>query len=113
MISDNTCTSQDMELQSNTVNICKPQELEISIIPYSVNQLVNPQLWDSNFCLISIFSINKYIESDAKNIVCSLYQIVVFIRQRKLKDKIANNILQITEFDFATWNFILSIYKSE
>ena len=56
---------------------------------------------------------NEYLESDAKNIVCSLYQIVAFIRQIKLKDKIANNILQITEFDFATWNFILSIYKSE
>jgi len=56
---------------------------------------------------------NEYIESNAKNIVCSLYQIVAFIRQIKLKDKIANNILQITEFDFATWNFILSIYKSE
>jgi len=45
---------------------------------------------------------NEYLESDAKDIVCSLYQIVAFIRQRKLKDKIANDILQITEFDFAT-----------
>ena len=113
MISDNTCAPQDVELQSNTVNICKPQGLEVSTIPYSVNQLVDPQLWNSNFCLISIFSMNEYIESNAKNIVCSLYQIVAFIRQIKLKYKIADNILQITEFDFATWNFILSIYKSE
>ena len=102
MISNNTCIPQDVELQSNTVNMCKPQGLEVSTILYSVNQLVDLQLCDSNFCLISIFSMNEYLESDAKDIVCSLYQIVAFIRQRKLKDKIANDILQITEFDFAT-----------
>ena len=71
----------------------EPQGLKISIIPYSVNQLADPQLWDSSFCLISIFGMNKYLEVEAKNIVYSLYWIAAFIKQRKLKDKIANNIL--------------------
>ena len=35
-----------------------------------------------------------------------------FIRQRKLKDKTVSDILQIVEFSFAIWNFILSIYES-
>jgi len=51
----------------------EPQGLKISIIPYSVNQLADPQLWDSSFCLISIFGMNKYLEVEAKNIVYSLY----------------------------------------
>ena len=71
----------------------KPQELELSAIPYSVNQSADLQLWDSSFYLISIFEINKYLESNAKNIVCLSYRIVAFIRQCKLKDKTAEDIL--------------------
>jgi len=44
MISDNTCIPQDVELQSNTVNMYKPQGLKASTILYSINQLVDPQL---------------------------------------------------------------------
>ena len=71
--SDNIHMSQDAELQSNIVNICKPQGLKISTIPYSVNQPTDPQLWDGSFCPISIFSMNKYLEDNAKNITCLLY----------------------------------------
>jgi len=56
------------------------QGLKSSTIPYFVNQLVDLQLWDSSFCPISIFGINKYLEGDAKNITCSLYRIAAFIR---------------------------------
>jgi len=54
---------------------------------------------------------NKYLEDDTKNIVCSLYRIAVSIKQRKLKDKTTKNILQIVEFSFAAWDFISSIYE--
>jgi len=53
------------------------------------------------------------LEGDAKNIICSLYRIATFIRQRKLKDKTVENIPQIVEFGFTTWDFISFIYKSE
>jgi len=74
---------------------------------------VNPQLWDGSFCSIFLFRINEYLEGDAKNIICSLYRIATFIRQRKLKDKTVENIPQIVEFGFTTWDFISFIYKSE
>ena len=78
-----------------------PHDLEPAAISYSTNQLTDPQLWNGNFCLISIFSINKYLNGNAKNIVCSLYRIATFVRQRKLEDKTTADISQITEFGFA------------
>ena len=35
------------------------------------------------------------------------------IRQRKLKDNTTEDISHIVKFKFTTWDFILSIYKSE
>jgi len=66
-----------------------------------INQPVDLQLWDGNFCPVSIFGVNKYLEEDAKNIICSLYRIAVFVRQQNLEDKIAKDISQISEFGFA------------
>jgi len=72
-IFNDMCTSQSAVLQSTNVNMYESQGLELSAIHYTDNQLVNLQLWDSSFCHISIFSINNYLEEDAKNIVCLLY----------------------------------------
>ena len=70
------------------------------------------QQQDGSFCPISIFEINKYLEGNAKNIVCSLYKMAVFIRQCKLENKAVEDIPQIVEFGFVAWDFISSIYKS-
>ena len=63
----------------NNNNTYSPKSLEPSIILYSINQSIDLQLWDSSFCPISIFRINKYLEDNAKNIACSLYKIATFI----------------------------------
>ena len=97
---------------SGTSNTNIPYGLEPATIPYSANQPVDPQLWDGNFCPVSIFGINEYLDGDAKNIACSLYRMAAFVRQRKLEDKTTADIPQITEFGFAAWDFILSIYES-
>jgi len=55
---------------------------------------------------------NEYLEGDARNINCSLHRISAFIRQRKLEDKSAEDIPQITEFGFVAWAFLSSIYES-
>ena len=70
-----------------TNNMCEPQSLELSTILYSINQTM-----DLQFCSISIFGINKYLEGNAKNITCSLYRMAAFIRQQKLEDKTAKDI---------------------
>jgi len=59
-----------------TNNICEPQSLEPSTILYSVNQPVNPQLWDGSFCpFLKLMNIWKAMPR------ISLYRMAAFIRQ--------------------------------
>jgi len=62
-------------------NINASQSIELLAILYMDNQPVDLQLWDSNFCPISLFRIDKYLEGGTKNIICSLLRMVVFIKQ--------------------------------
>jgi len=50
--------------------------------------------------LIFLFGINKYLNNDVRNIICSLLRIAAFDKQQRLEDKIAEDILQIAEFGF-------------
>jgi len=88
------------------------QSLEPSVILYQANQLVDLQLWNGNFCLISLFDIDKYLASDVKNDMCSLLRMAVFIKQCLLGNRTTKNIPQIAEFGLAAWKFITAIYKS-
>ena len=45
------------------------QNLELFAILYEANQSTNSQLWDSSFCSIFLFGLNKYLEGDLKNIM--------------------------------------------
>jgi len=58
-------------------------------------------LWNSNFSSISLFGTVKVLESNAKNIACSLQRIATFIKQRPLSDKDSLDIPQISDFGFA------------
>ena len=40
-----------------------------------------------------------------------LHSIAAFVRQWKLEDKTVDDFPQITEFGFATWDFLLVIYE--
>ena len=68
-------------------NTDMPQDIELSMIPYAINQPADPQLWDGSFCSISIFRMNEYLEGNTKNIICSLLRIAAFIKQCKLEGK--------------------------
>ena len=67
---------------------------------------------DSSFCPISLFGMNEFLDSDAKNITCSLLRIVLFMRQRKLEDKTVKDIMQITEFGSMVWEFLSIVYEA-
>jgi len=56
---------------------------------------------------------NKYLEGDVKNIICSLFRMISFIKQRRLEDKIAKDISQISKFGYIIWEFLSAIYKTE
>jgi len=43
--------------KTETNNVSPSQSLEPSVILYQVNQLADLQLWDGNFCLISLFGV--------------------------------------------------------
>ena len=70
------------EGENNSTNptlIVEPTHgIEPTAILYTVNQSVDPPLWDGNFysISISIFGMNEYLEGDAKNITCSLLRII-------------------------------------
>ena len=96
----------------DTSNILSSSSLEPLVILYQDNQLANPQLWDNNFTLVSLFEVDKFITNDIKNIVCSLLRIAIFIKQQLLGDRITKNISLIVDFSFISWEFINTIYKS-
>jgi len=82
------------------------------VISYQANQLMDPQLWDSYFCSISLSEIDKYLARNIKNIICLLLRMTVFIKQWSLDNRITKNILQIAKFGFVACEFLLAIYKS-
>ena len=61
---------------------------------------------------IFLFSINKFLAGNTKNIACSLQRMAVFIKQRLLDNRTSNNISQIMEFGSVAWKLINAIYKS-
>jgi len=85
-------------VESNDTNTT--HNFELTVILYTVSQSADPQLWDGNFCPISIFGMNEYFEGNVKNITYSPHRIMAFIRQWKLEDKTAEDISQILEFNF-------------
>jgi len=83
------------------------------VIPYSANVPVDPSLWDGNFTATSLFSTNKFLNSDINNIMCSLKCMAYFLRQRNVKDQDANNIRQLDPFSESAWDFVSAIFESE
>ena len=68
-------------------------KLKISSILYSVNQLVDSNLWNSSVYPISIFGLNKLLNTDTYNIL--------HIRERSLGNKIEKDIPSITSIGYA------------
>jgi len=68
------------------------QSLKPSIILYQANQLADLQLWDGNFCSISLFDIDKYLAGNAKNVIYFLLRMATFIKQHLLGNRMAKDI---------------------
>ena len=70
-------------------------------ISYLVNQPTDLRLLDDSAYSISIYSLNKYLKVDAKNIMTSLYRIVSFVKSKLLNGKMKKDISHIVEFGYA------------
>jgi len=75
------------------INMNMLQDLEPTVIPYQENQSTNLLLWNGNFYPIFLFGIENYLENDAKNVICSLFKMTLFIKQCSLENRKAQNIL--------------------
>lgn len=82
------------------------------VIPYKANVPGDPNLWDGNFGVISLFGMNEFLRNDVNNMTTSLLHMATFLNQRKLDDQDGNDIYQLSSFGDTTWQFILAIYKS-
>jgi len=80
-------------------------------LSYNINQPTEPNAWDGKAYLISIFSTMDFIKIDAKNIYILLLCMADFIRAKKVKTGMINNVKKLKEFGDAAFNFVLSIYK--
>jgi len=68
------------------------------VIPYSTNVPADPNLWNGNFTATSLFSTNKFLQNDVRNIACSLQRMACFFKQWSLKGHDGNNIPQLELF---------------
>ena len=80
--------------------------LELSppmVIPYSANVPADPSLWDGNFTATSLFGTNEFLQSDVRNMACSLQCIACFLKQQSLEGRDGNNIPQLELFGKSAW----------
>jgi len=84
---------------TNINNILFSLGLESLVILYQANKSAVPQLWNSNFTLISLFDT---LAGNIKNIACYLLKIAAFIKQRLLGNKTVKYIPQIVDFSFVS-----------
>jgi len=83
-----------------------------TVIPYSTNVPADPNLWDSNFTAMSLFSTNEFLQSNVRNMACSLQHMVCFLKQHSLERRNGNNIPQLELFGESAWDFISTIFES-
>jgi len=69
-----------------------------TVIPYSANVLADPNLWDGNFTATSLFGTNGFLQSNVRNMACSLQRMACFLKQRSLEGCDGNNISQLELF---------------
>ena len=89
-----------------------PEPSPPMVIPYSANVPADPSLWDGNFTATSLFGTNEFLQSDVRNMACSLQRMVCFLKQRSLEGRNGNNIPQLELFGESAWVFISAISES-
>ena len=89
-----------------------PEPSPPMVIPYSANVPADPNLWDGNFTATSLFGTNEFLQSDVRNMACSLQRMACFLKQRSLEGRDGNNIPQLELFGKSAWEFISAIFES-
>ena len=70
---------------------------------YDINQALDPESWDSEFCTISLYGFMEHLVSDIKNIKDSLHRMCKYIMNKSINE---GNIGKVV------WKFILAFYNT-
>ena len=79
---------------------------------YDPNSPTEPELWSSNFHLISLHGSIEQIALDTKSIKDSLNFMARYILNKKVNHSNANNLLDFDGIGDSIWNFISSVYQA-
>ena len=82
-------------------------------ILYKDNLPTDPEFQDDLFFPISLLEVEKFLNSNAQNITCSLFRIGIFIKQYHLDNKQVSDFLELADIGTVTWYLINTIYKSK
>jgi len=78
-------------------------------LSYDVDQALDPEEWDGDFCATSLHRAMEHLVSDVKNIKDSLYKMGKYIQGKSI-DSNPNNIKDLKGVGKAVWKFLSSIY---
>ena len=70
---------------------------------YDINQALDPESWDGEFCAISLYGFMEHLVSDIKNIKDSLHMMYKYIMDKSINE---GNIGKVV------WKFILAFYNT-
>jgi len=98
----------DPALNNESTDINNVANIQLS---YNINQALDPESWDGNFCAISLHESMEHLASDVKNIKDSLIRMCKFILGKSIEDDKANNIKDLKGVSKAAWEFISSLYE--
>ena len=79
---------------------------------YDVNQVRDPDSWDSKFQAISLHSSMEHLVSDLQNIKVSLTRMWKYILDKAIEGDNTNNINDLQGVSKVAWGFISSLYKA-
>ena len=75
-------------------------------LPYDSNAPMEPELWDGNFHLISLYRFIEHIVSDSKHIRDSLNFMARYISNKQVDSLKSNDLEDFNSISKAIWNFI-------
>ena len=77
-----------------------------------VTQALDPDSWDSNFHVVSLYESMEHLASDALNIKESLIRMKKYITSKSIDGAKANKVKDLMGMHKVLWEFISTIYES-
>ena len=77
---------------------------------YDIDQALDPKLWNSKFCVVSLHGSIEHLASDVKNIKDSLHRIGKYIQDKSIIKENPNSVKDLEDVGKVVWDFLSAIY---